>query len=99
MTHSRLPLAATVAAAAMIAALPGDAAASALQSDIETCGAAAADAGLIDEERAVLRFVSDRGRRTRTLTVKALRDADEPVVIDCRMKRRAVIEVRERADA
>ena len=92
MTHSRLPLA-LAAAIAALAALPGDAAAAGLQDDIKTCGAAAVENGLIEEDGTRLRFVSDRGNRNRTLVLKALRDEAEDVTVSCLMKRRDVIEV------
>ena len=68
--------------------------ASAIQDDIQACGAAAAEAGLLPEDGARLRFVSDQGNRNRVLTLKAIfSDGTEPKMIECRMNRRKVKEV------
>ena len=87
---TRLPLALTAAVAAFASAA---AHAGGIQDDIEACGEAAVAATLIEEEGTLLRFVSDRGNRNRTLTLKALRDDAEPLVLACKMKRSDVEEV------
>lgn len=87
---TRLPL----FAAAALAALVGAAAhAASIQDDISACGEAAVAADLIQEDGTTLRFVSDEGNRNRTLTLKAITGDAEPIVLDCKMKRRKVLEV------
>ena len=87
---TRLPL----FAAAGLAALAGAGAhAAGIQDDIQACGEAAVEAGLIQADGTTLRFVSDQGNRNRTLTLKAITDGAEPVLLDCKMKRRTVLEV------
>ena len=80
-------------AVAAVAALAGATAHAGIQDDIEACGAAAVEAGLIAEDGTLLRFVDDEGNRNRTLTFKALRSDAEPVTLACKMKRTKVLEV------
>ena len=80
--------------AAVLAVAFGAAQASAIQDDIQACGAAAAEAGLLADDGVRLRFVSDEGNRNRVLTLKAIfSDGTEPKMIECRMNRRKVKEV------
>ena len=66
----------------------------AIQDDIQACGAAATEAGLLPEDGVSLRFVSDKGNRNRVLMLKAIyTDGTEPKTLECRMSRRAVKEV------
>ena len=81
-------------AAAALALTTAAAQAGAIQEDIQACGAAATEAGLIPAEGVSLRFVSDAGNRNRVLMLKAIHaDGTEPTMIECRMNRRKVKEV------
>ena len=81
-------------AAAVLSVTLGAAQASAIQDDIQACGAAATEAGLLPEDGARLRFVSDEGNRNRVLMLKAIfSDGAEPKMLECRMSRRKVKEV------
>lgn len=92
MSLNRFPLALVVSAAAIVASIaPGHAAG--IQDDIEECHVAALEAGLIEDAKVRLRFVADEGNRDRTLTLKALSDTTEPMMIDCKMKRSKVLAV------
>lgn len=90
MPH-RLPVPAALAA--ILAGGVAVAHAGSIQDDISACGAAAVEAGLIEADGTLLRFVSDEGNRDRTLTLKAIGGDAEPVLLDCKMKRSKVLEV------
>ena len=80
--------------AAAVLSLAAAAQAGAIQDDIQACGAAASEAGLLPEEGVSLRFMSDEGNRNRVLTLKAIySDGTEPTMLECRMSRRTVKEV------
>ncbi|MBB4659248.1 hypothetical protein [Parvularcula dongshanensis] len=73
--------------------LPVAAAAADIQEDIRACAAEATEAGLVAAtDASSFRFVSDKGNRNRVLTLKVV-GPDQTIELDCKMKRRDVVEV------
>ncbi len=83
----------TLAFAGLTALSLGVAHAGSISDDINNCRAAMDEASLFGDAEYTLDFVKDYGNRNRVLTLKANIVGADEAVVECRMKRTAVVDV------